>query len=124
VVVGFTAPSTDFYVGATVAGAIATNLRPNVLEVPTRAVTNSNGVATVVVATKGTVNGPTETVRVGTGATANGMIEITSGLREGESVVVSTPQFTAPTTSPTAGNSTTGFGGGAGLGAGRTASGR
>jgi hypothetical protein len=111
VTVDFTADSGDFYIGATVAGAIATNVRPDVLQVPVRAVSVTDGAATVTVATKGKLSGPTETRTVKTGATANGMIEITDGLREGESVVVIARQF-----SPTGNGSTTGgvFPGGGG----------
>jgi hypothetical protein len=93
VTVDFTADSTDFYIGATVTGAIATNVRENVLQVPVRAVSVDNGASTVTVATKGTLSGPTEIRTVKTGATANGVIEITDGLREGESVVVIVRQF-------------------------------
>jgi multidrug efflux pump subunit AcrA (membrane-fusion protein) len=71
---------------------------PNVIRVPVRAVTTNNGVSTVVVATKGKVDGPTKTVTVRTGATANGMVQITSGLKEGEQILVPVLQFTTPTT--------------------------
>ena len=97
VTVTFTAPASDFYIGATVSGSIATSVRPNVLQVPILAVTNTNGTSTVTVATKGTLAGPHVTRTVKTGSIANGMIEITSGLREGESVVYTVPTFTRPT---------------------------
>jgi hypothetical protein len=45
----------------------------------------------VTVATDGTVSGHTETVPVKTGLTANGMVEITAGLKEGQKVVVTVP---------------------------------
>jgi multidrug efflux pump subunit AcrA (membrane-fusion protein) len=93
VTVDFSADSNDFYIGATVTGAIATNVREDVLQVPVRAVSVDNGASTVTVATKGTLSGPTATRTVKTGATANGMVEITDGLREGESVVVVVRQF-------------------------------
>jgi multidrug efflux pump subunit AcrA (membrane-fusion protein) len=105
VTVDFTADSNDFYIGATVTGAIATNVRQNVLQVPVRAVSVTNGASTVTVATKGKLSGPTETRTVKTGATANGMVEITSGLREGDSVVVIVRQFS------TTGNGSTSTGG-------------
>jgi multidrug efflux pump subunit AcrA (membrane-fusion protein) len=85
-----------------VSGSIATNVRNDVLQVPVRAVTTSNGVSSVTVATKGKANGPTEVRTVKTGAVANGMVEITDGLKEGEQVVVTVLQF--PTV---AGNGTT-----------------
>jgi len=123
VTVTFTAPANDFYIGATVSGSIATNVRPNVLQVPVLAVTNSNGTAAVTVATKGTLAGPHVTRTVTTGAVANGMIEITGGLREGESVVLTVPTFTRPTGGTGTGGQFTngggfrgGFGGGAGGG--------
>ncbi len=93
VTVDFPADSNEFYIGATVTGAIATNVRQDVLQVPVNAVTASNGTSTVTVATKGKLSGPTETRAVKTGTTANGMVEITDGVREGESVVVTVRQF-------------------------------
>jgi len=124
VTVTFTAPANDFYIGATVSGAIATNVRPNVLQVPLLAVTNTNGTSTVTVATKGTLAGPHATRTVKTGAVANGMIEITSGLREGESVVLSIPTFTRPNgdagTTGTGGQFTNGGGFRGGFGGGGT----
>ncbi len=110
--VTFNAPQTGFYVGASVIGAIATNAIPNVLLVPTNAVTTSNGKASVVVATKGTLSGPTETRVVTTGPSANGFVEITSGLKEGDQIVVtstSVPSSAAGSTS--AGNGATSPGG-------------
>ena len=67
----------------------------NVLQVPVRAVDVDNGASTVTVATNGKLSGPTETRTVKTGATANGMVEITDGVREGEQVVVIVRQFSA-----------------------------
>jgi macrolide-specific efflux system membrane fusion protein len=58
-----------------------------VLQVPARAVTTTNGTPTVTVRH----NGRTETHTVKTGLTANGMVEITNGLKEGEQVVVPLP---------------------------------
>jgi multidrug efflux pump subunit AcrA (membrane-fusion protein) len=117
VTVNFTADASQFYVGATVSGAIATNVRQNVLQVPTRAVTtDSNGDSVVTVATKGKLSGPTVTRVVKTGETANGNVEITSGLQEGDSVVVTVPTFTrsgSGSTSTGTGNFG-GFGGGGG----------
>jgi macrolide-specific efflux system membrane fusion protein len=93
VTVTFTDPSNNIFVGSTVTGAITTNTRQNVLQVPVRAVTNTNGTSTVEVSKNGSSNGPTETRTVKTGLTANGMIEITSGLQAGEKVVVSFPNL-------------------------------
>lgn len=87
VTVAFTAGSNQIFVGSTVTGAIGTNTRNDVLQVPARAVTTTNGTPTVTVRH----NGQNETRTVKTGLTANGMVEITSGLTEGEQVVVPLP---------------------------------
>jgi multidrug efflux pump subunit AcrA (membrane-fusion protein) len=123
VTVTFTDPSNNIFVGSTVTGAITTNTRQNVLQVPVRAVTNTNGTSTVEVSKNGSANGPTETRTVKTGLTANGMIEITSGLRQGDKVVVSFPNLrnlTLPTGNgqTRGGNGTGGFGGFGGFGGG------
>jgi membrane fusion protein, macrolide-specific efflux system len=88
VTVAFTAGSGSFYVGSTVSGSVATETRDNVLQIPLQAVTPTNGRSTVVVAKDGTTSGRTETRTVTTGLTANGMVEIKSGLKDGDSVIV------------------------------------
>lgn len=124
VTVAFTADANSVYVGATVSGAIATNVRPNVLQVPVLAVTRTTNGATVTVATRGTLSGPKQTRAVGTGATSNGMVEITSGLKEGDTVIERVPTFTNTGTGSTPGGNVFrngGFGGafpGNGRGAG------
>jgi hypothetical protein len=57
-----------------------------------------------------------KTVKVTTGATSNGNVEITSGLQEGESVVETVPQFTTTGggSTSTGGTFRGGFGGGGG----------
>ncbi|HMF83429.1 MAG TPA: biotin/lipoyl-binding protein [Acidimicrobiia bacterium] len=87
VTVAFTAGSKQIFVGSTVTGAIATNTRADVLQVPARAVTTTNGSSTVTVRS----NGRDETRAVRTGLTASGMVEITQGLKEGEQVVIRLP---------------------------------
>jgi hypothetical protein len=87
VTVTFTAGSRQIFVGSTVTGAIDTNTRNDVLQVPARAVTATNGASTVTVRR----NGRDETRTVKTGLTANGMVEITAGLKEGDQVVVRLP---------------------------------
>jgi hypothetical protein len=87
VTVAFTAGSNQIFVGSTVTGAIGTNTRNDVLQVSARAVTTTNGTPTVTVRH----NGRTESRTVKTGLTANGMVEITNGLTEGEQVVVPLP---------------------------------
>jgi hypothetical protein len=126
VTVAFTDSSNQIDIGTTVTGAIATNVRQNVLQVPILAVSTSNGTSTVTVATKGKLPGPEATRPVTIGATANGMVEITSGLREGESVVERVPKFSTTNGSePTNGQfprggfgGVRGAGGGGGAGAG------
>lgn len=86
--IAFTASATEFYVGSNVTGSIETKTRDNVLQVPVRAVTTSNGKSTVEVAVDGTVDGKTETRTVKTGLTSGGNIEIKSGLKAGEKVVI------------------------------------
>jgi multidrug efflux pump subunit AcrA (membrane-fusion protein) len=88
VTISFDAAADEFYVGSTVTGDIATNTRENVVQVPSIAVTTTNGVSTVTVATNGTTAGPTEARTVTTGLVAGGNTEITSGLKDGESVVI------------------------------------
>jgi hypothetical protein len=116
VTITFAASATDFYVGSTVTGAIATNTRENVVQVSSLAITNTNGVSTVTVATDGTTTSPTETRTVTTGLVANGQTEITSGLKAGEKVVIS---ITRPNGAggggfapPTGGEAPAGFQGG------------
>jgi multidrug efflux pump subunit AcrA (membrane-fusion protein) len=113
VTVAFNAASNDFYVGSTVTAVITTGTQQNVIQVSSLAVTTSNGVSTVVVATGGTVNGPTATRTVTTGATSNGEVTILSGLKVGEKIVVSLPSFGGRTFGGGGG-----FGGGSGTGAG------
>ena len=112
VTISFTAPAKDFYVGATVTGAISTQTRTNVLQVSSLAVTTSNGVSTVKVAKDGTTTGSTETRTVQTGLTDNGMTEITSGLVAGEKVIISLPSF--PGAGSTSGGGGSGFPSGSG----------
>ena len=116
VTISFDAPAKDFYVGATVTGAISTQTRTNVLQVSSLAITTSNGVSTVKVAKDGTATGPKETRIVQTGLTDNGMTEITSGLVAGEKVVISVPSFPgARSTSGGGGSGFPGASGGSGL---------
>jgi len=109
VTVTFTAGSKQIFVGSTVNGAIATNTLGNVLQVPVRAVTTTNGTSTVTVRS----NGRDETRTVKTGLTANGMVQITQGLKEGDQVVVQLPAGLGGTGSARSGqNGVTGGGSG------------
>ena len=88
VTVSFTTEDTTFTVGTTVSGAITTNAKTDVIVVPTRAVTTTNGQSTVVVALDGKTDGKTETRTVQVGQSSGGQTEITSGLAEGDQVIV------------------------------------
>jgi multidrug efflux pump subunit AcrA (membrane-fusion protein) len=88
VTIAFDATGTDFYIGSTVTGDVATDERPNVVQVSSLAITTTDAGSTVTVATNGTLDGPTETRKVTTGLTASGNTEITSGLKAGEKVVI------------------------------------
>jgi macrolide-specific efflux system membrane fusion protein len=88
VTIAFDSTGSDFYVGSTVTGDIATKQRANVVQVSSLAITTTDTGSTVTVATDGTATGPTETRTVTTGITANGNTEITSGLKAGEKVVI------------------------------------
>jgi multidrug efflux pump subunit AcrA (membrane-fusion protein) len=79
-----------FHAGASASAAIVYSQKTNVLAVPVNAVTQSGGESYVTVST----NGKTSKRTVTTGTTANGQIEITSGLQSGDQVVVTLPNFT------------------------------
>ena len=79
-----------FHAGASASAAIVYSQKADVLAVPVNAVTLTNGASYVTVST----NGQKSKRAVTTGVTANGQIEITSGLQSGEQVVVTLPNFT------------------------------
>ena len=120
--VSFTDQSGTFNPGATVDVVITYAEKQNAVQVPTLAITTSNGASTVTVSK----NGSTESRTVTTGLTSGGMTEITSGLQAGEQVVISFPTFgggnrTGNGEFPTGGfggRTRTGGGGGGGGGAG------
>lgn len=87
VTVSFTDTSGSYNAGANVNVAITYAQVDGALQVPQRAVTTANGASTVTVAS----GGSTETRTVTTGLTANGMVQVTSGLSEGEQVVITLP---------------------------------
>jgi multidrug efflux pump subunit AcrA (membrane-fusion protein) len=128
VTVTFATDNTGISIGTTVTGAISTSVVNDVLQIPLRAVTTTNGKSTVQVALDGKANGRTETRTVQTGQSAGGMIVITSGLKEGDQVAVTTVVPKAVTQTGGNGNPFTGrggnggrfFGGGAGTGGGGT----
>lgn len=87
VTVSFTDDSGDYNAGATVLVEFTYDERTDAVLVPAFAVTNEEGKSTVLV----DVDGERDTRTVTTGATSGAMVEITSGLEAGESVVVTGP---------------------------------
>ena len=116
VVVSVTGSPQGFFAGATVQAAITYNQLDNVLQVPTLAITRTNGQDYVTVSQ----NGKHSRRAVTTGLTSGGQTQITNGLTRGELVVVSIPTRVAG--GATSNNATTGNrgfgGGGGGLGGG------
>lgn len=110
VTVAFDADATKVFVGSTATAAIDVSQRNDVIQVPARAVTTSGGQSVVTVSTDGaTADGATEQRTVTTGETANGMVEITSGLKAGEQVVIEVPGFPGGGQPPGAGELPAGF---------------
>jgi multidrug efflux pump subunit AcrA (membrane-fusion protein) len=91
VTVSFTGDPTKLFIGSSVTATITTGTRPNVVLVPALAVTTTGNRSTVDVATDGTLNGPVETRVVTTGATSGPDVEVVSGLKAGDKVVVEIP---------------------------------
>jgi multidrug efflux pump subunit AcrA (membrane-fusion protein) len=87
VTVIFEDTSGDYNAGATVSIEITYAETADVVQVPTLAVTTTDGEATVTVDS----DGSRQTRTVTTGLSSGGMVEITSGLEAGEQVVVSRP---------------------------------
>jgi macrolide-specific efflux system membrane fusion protein len=87
VTVAFTDDTGTFNVGATVQVAITIAEVQNVVQVPTFAVTTTNDGSTVTVS----ANGKESTRTVTTGITSGGQVQITSGLKAGEEVVLAFP---------------------------------
>jgi multidrug efflux pump subunit AcrA (membrane-fusion protein) len=108
VVVTLSGTPQGFFAGATVNVAITYNQLTNVLQVPTLAVTRSNGQSFVTVSE----NGKKSQRAVTTGITSGGFTQITSGLSRGQLVVVTIP---TQATGNNSGSRTNG-GGGGGLG--------
>jgi macrolide-specific efflux system membrane fusion protein len=82
--VTFEGSADEFHVGATVDVEIVYEQIEDALQVPSQAVTTPEGTSTVVVAQ----GDERETRTVETGITSGGMVQITSGLEEGEQVVI------------------------------------
>lgn len=115
VTIAFDDDSGDYNPGATVDVRITYAEKQNAVLVPVLAVSTANGESTVTVAK----DGSKETRSVTTGLTSGNMVEITSGLRAGDQVVVALPTFpgmggqggTGQRTPPNAGGQPSGGGG-------------
>jgi multidrug efflux pump subunit AcrA (membrane-fusion protein) len=87
IVVSVTGSTSGLYAGATAQVSIVYKTLENVIQVPTLAVTQTNGQSFVTVSAAGK-----KTQRaVTTGVTSGGQVQITSGLKAGEQVVVAIP---------------------------------
>jgi membrane fusion protein, macrolide-specific efflux system len=117
VVVTVTGTPSGFFAGSAVQVAITYNELPNALQVPTLAVTRTNGQDHVTVSQNGTHSQRAVT----TGLVSGGQTQITSGLTRGELVVVAIPTQSGNGATPnnaTTGNRGGGFGGFGGGGGG------
>ncbi|RFA09889.1 hypothetical protein B7R54_12255 [Subtercola boreus] len=106
VVVSVTGSPTGLYDGVSVTAAIVYERRTNVLTVPSEAVTTANGTSTV---TTLDAEGADVQTTVVVGETVGTLTEITSGLAEGDSVVITV--FTPGGTGTGGGTGGTGTGG-------------
>jgi macrolide-specific efflux system membrane fusion protein len=88
VTITFTDATGTYHAGATASVDITYGQKADVVQVSSRAVTTTNGTSTVTVRTAGAED---EVRTVTTGLTAGGMVEVTSGLKAGDQVVVSFP---------------------------------
>jgi hypothetical protein len=115
VVVTVSGTPSGLFAGSTVNVAITYNQLDNVLQVPTLAITRSNGQAYVTVSQ----NGRKSQRAVTTGISSGGQTQITSGLTRGELVVETIPTQTTGTQGSNTGTRTGtgggGFGGGGGI---------
>ncbi|CAN5461288.1 efflux RND transporter periplasmic adaptor subunit [soil metagenome] len=91
VTVAFVDSAGTFHAGATASASITYAEVADVVQVPTRAVTTTDGATTVTVDADGVAGGSTEERTVTTGLTADGMIEVETGLKAGEQVVLALP---------------------------------
>jgi membrane fusion protein, macrolide-specific efflux system len=112
-----------FFAGATVNVSITYNQLTNVLEVPTLAITRSNGASYVTVSENGQKSQKTVT----TGITSGGFTQLTGGLARGDLVVVTIPTQVANAANNASRTGGTGgaggFGGGGGFRGGGTGGG-
>lgn len=111
VVINLSGSHTALYSGTTATAVITTGSYPDVLSVPTAAITSADG-KTVVTKVTGEL---TSTVEVEVGKVFGASTQITSGLSEGDTVRIS---FTRPVASSSSGQDQGGFGFGGGFGGG------
>ena len=110
VTIVFAGDPAKFYVGASVIATITVASSADVLSVPQRAVTTAaDGSSTVVMSVDGSTTN-TRVVAVTTGASGGGQIEIRSGLRRNEQVVVPGGTVIVTTTSTSIARSQSGNG--------------
>jgi macrolide-specific efflux system membrane fusion protein len=116
VVIAVTGTPSGLYSGSSAQVSIITEQLNNVVEVPTSAISYTNGSATVTQVT----GGGTKAVAVTTGAASGGYTQITSGLSAGDRIQVRSVKFNRASLGGTARNL---FGGGGGGGGGLGGSG-
>ncbi|MEZ5309787.1 MAG: hypothetical protein R2735_04190 [Microthrixaceae bacterium] len=98
VTVVFSDTSGSFNVGATVSVEISYDQIDDAITVPVRAVSTEGSTSTVTVRPNGADNSAKDEKRsVTTGLSANGMVQIVSGLDAGESVVITFARPVSPT---------------------------
>ncbi len=110
VVINLSGTHTDLYSGTTASAVITTGSYDDVLTVPTAAIRSEDGKTVVTKVT----DGSNTTTEVEVGKVFGSYTQITSGLSEGDSVLIT---FTRPTSTSTA-SSDSGQGGGFGMGFG------
>jgi len=108
VVIDVTGKVSGVYSGSSADVSIIVKQLQNVLTVPTAAISNRNGAATVTVVK----NGKQHVTRVTLGVVYGPQTQISKGLRAGDQVLVTTVRLSGTTTGRTGGNG--GFGGGFG----------
>lgn len=102
----------DLYSGTTATAVITTGTYPDVLTVPTAAIRTENGQTVVTRVT----NGTDATVQVEVGTVFGSSTQITGGLSEGDSVLITFTRPNSTSTSSSGDRSGGGFGGGFGGG--------
>jgi membrane fusion protein, macrolide-specific efflux system len=108
--ISVTGTPSDLYAGATATVAIITEQLNNITEVPTAAISYSNGSATVTEV----VGGSDKTVVITTGATSGIYTQVTSGLKAGDKVIEEVVKFNRSALTKGGTKSLFGSGGGSG----------